>query len=238
MPLNYAYIRISDKYKQDSDTQKSAITKYANEKGIMIDEWLFESISGSKTKTEDREISGLISKLSSGDKLICTEISRLGRDKPFSIIGLINDIAEVKQAELHLVYSEQCITPDNVEDAEVLFTTVAGSYVARQEAVKRSERAKAAIERRKGEGLHNGRPKGLWVKSKLDEREDYIVRSLNDGIPKALLATDLNVGRTTLITWLKNRKAIHDHARTYKLDTKMEIYQLKKELNKIIIEGH
>lgn len=232
MPLNYAYIRISDKYKQDSDTQQSAITKYANEKGIVIDEWLFESISGSKTKTEDREISGLISKLSSGDRLICTEISRLGRDKPFSIIGLINDIAEVKQAELHLVYSEQCITPDNVEDAEVLFTTVAGSYVARQEAVKRSERAKAAIERRKGEGLHNGRPKGLWVRSKLDEREDYIVRSLNDGVPKALLAKDLNVGRTTLIAWIRNRKAIHEQARTYKIDTKQSIKNLKAELNK------
>lgn len=231
MLKNYAYIRISDSYKQDSDTQKSAISNYATENGLIIHEWIEEHVSGSKTDASNREISNLIYRLNEGDKLICTEISRLGRNKPFSIIGLINEITDVKKAELHLTYSDQCITPENVENAEVLFTTVAGSYVARQEAIKRSERAKAAIQRRTKSGLCNGRPKGLLVKSKLDEHEDLIIRSLNDDVSKSQLARDLDCSRATLIRWLSKRDEIRLMAKNNNLDLKKSLSDLKRSLN-------
>ena len=231
MSKNYAYIRISDSHKQDSETQKNSISNYASENGLIINEWIEEHVSGSKTDASSREISGLISRLDKSDKLICTEISRLGRNKPFSIIGLINEITEIRKAELHLTYSDQCITPDNVENAEVLFTTVAGSYVARQEAIKRSERARAAIRRRTDSGLSNGRPRGLLVKSKLDQYEDFIVRSLNDDVGQSQLARDLNCGRVTLIRWLKKRDDIRTLAESSGLDMRKPLSELKKLLN-------
>lgn len=231
MSKNYAYIRISDSYKQDSETQKNNISNYATDNGIIINEWIEEHVSGSRTEASNREVSSLIAKLEKGDKLICTEISRLGRNKPFSIIGLINEITDIKKAELHLTYSEQCITPDNVENAEVLFTTVAGSYVARQEAIKRSERAKAAIKRRSDSGLTNGRPKGLLVKSKLDQHEDYIIRALNDDVGQSQLARDLSCGRGTLIKWLKKRDEIRSMAESSGLDMRKPLSELKKMLN-------
>jgi DNA invertase Pin-like site-specific DNA recombinase len=230
----YAYIRISDKYKQDSSTQENSISDYATDNGLIINHWVEEHISGSKTEAANREISNLISKLIPGDKIICTEISRLGRNKPFSIIGLIHEITDAKKSELHLTYSGQCITPDNAENAEVLFTTVAGSYVARQEAIKRSERAKAAIVRRKGAGLSNGRPEGLLVKSKLDEYENLIVRSLNDNVTKSELARSLNCGRTTLIKWIDAREKIREKAKNNRLDISNSISVIKKELNKML----
>ena len=163
MPKNYAYLRVSDKNRQDHD-----------ENGIIIDSWTEESVSASKTELSNREISVLVGNLQPGDKLICTEISRLGRDKPFSILGLINDIAEIHQAQLHLTYTDQVIHKDNVEDPEILFGVVGASYAARQEAIKRAERAKAACNRRISQGLANGRPEGIFVASKLDEQEGVL----------------------------------------------------------------
>lgn len=233
MSQNIAYIRISDEYRQDNDTQINAITQYANSNGFIINKWVPESVSGSKTNIADRKISKIVSELQPGDRLFCTEISRLGRDKPFSIISIINEITEIHQAELHLAYSEQSITPDNVENAEILFTVVGASYVARQEAIKRSERAKAACNRRKDSGLTNGRPKGLFVKSKLDEQEDFIVRAFNDSnISQAQLARDLDVGRSTLIRWLNLRMKIRLLAdRTLGMSHELSLMDIKKALN-------
>jgi DNA invertase Pin-like site-specific DNA recombinase len=227
----YAYIRISDKYKQNSSTQENSISNYASDNGLIINHWVEEHVSGSRTEAGTREISNLISKLEPGDKIICTEISRLGRNKPFSIIGLIHEITDAKQSELHLTYSDQCITPENSENAEVLFTTVAGSYVARQEAIKRSERAKAAIVRRKGAGLSNGRPEGLLVKSKLDEHENYIIRSLNDNLNKSALAKELECSRATMIRWLQARDKIHNKAKELKIDIRKPISFIKNQIN-------
>jgi|TARA_Y100000780_G_scaffold214352_1_gene215969 DNA invertase Pin-like site-specific DNA recombinase len=231
MPKNYAYLRVSDKNRQDHETQKDSIMRYANENGIIIDSWTEESVSASKTELSSRKISILVGSLQPGDKLICTEISRLGRDKPFSILGLINDIAEIHQAQLHLTYTDQVIHKDNVEDPEILFGVVGASYAARQEAIKRAERAKAACNRRVSQGLANGRPEGIFVASKLDEQEDFIIRCLNDKQNKSALARDLKCGRSTLIKWLETRDNIKQKAQELELDWKKPISILKMEIN-------
>ena len=233
MTKNYAYLRISDKNRQDYETQKDSIIRYANEHGIIIDSWTDESVSGSKTTITSRKISILVANLEPGDKLICTEISRLGRDKPFSILGLINDIAEIHNAELHLTYTEQVINKENVEDPEILFGVVGASYAARQEAIKRAERAKAACNRRISSGLSNGRPEGLLVISKLDKKEDLIIRSLNDKQSKSSLARDLKCSRATLIRWVKAREEVKGQAKKLKLNIKKPLLKLKKEINEI-----
>lgn len=233
MPKNYAYVRVSDKNRQDHDTQKDSIIRYANDNGIIINSWTEETGSASKTSISNRQISILVASLEPGDKLICTEISRLGRDKPFSVLGLINDIAEVHQAELHLSYTEQVINSKNVEDAEVIFGVVGASYAARQEAVKRAQRAKAACNRRVSDGLFNGRPKGIYVSSKLDEKEDFIIRWLNDNQGQSALARELECGRGTLIRWLKKREEIKSEAKKYDLDLSESISNLKKNLNSL-----
>ncbi|SEL90171.1 Site-specific DNA recombinase [Colwellia chukchiensis] len=231
MAKNIAYIRISDEYRQDTETQLNAIKEYAEKHGFIIDTWIEESISGSKTKISDRKISKIINELDEGDRLFCTEVSRLGRDKPFSIISIINEITEVHKAELHLAYSDQFISADNVENAEILFTIVGASYVARQEAMRRSERAKAACNRRTVQGLSNGRPKGYLIKSKLDEHEDHIVRALNDGTTKSQLARDLEVRRATLNDWLKMREHLRSYSVKLGMNTRSTLVEIKKACN-------
>lgn len=229
---NIAYIRISDEYKQDSRTQKNAIKEYANKHSLIINKWVEEAVSGSKTDASDREISQVIAELKKRDVLICTEISRLGRNKPFSIISLINDITERHEAELHLAYTGQTITKENAENAEVLFTVVGASYAARQEAVKRAERAKAACNRRKSDGLSNGRPVGLYVTSKLDQYENEIVRALNDDASQSELARDYGVGRSTLVRWLALRNDLRKAAIDKGISQKASLSDIKAMLNK------
>ena len=125
-----------------------AIREYCNRESIVIDHWTEMNISGSKSNAEQRGVTQLIGQLQPGDKIIMTEISRLGRDKVLGLISLINDIT-VAGAELHLAYTNQTVTPNNVDCAEILFTVVGASFVAKQEAQRRSERAKAACNRRK-----------------------------------------------------------------------------------------
>ena len=60
MPKNYAYLRVSDKNRQDHETQKDSIMRYANENGIIIDSWTEESVSASKTELSSRKISILV----------------------------------------------------------------------------------------------------------------------------------------------------------------------------------
>ncbi len=198
----------------------------------MSDKWVEEAVSGSKTDAVNRDITQVITELKKGDTLICTEVSRLGRNKPFSIISLINDITERYEAELHLAYTEQTITKENAENAEVLFTVVGASYAARQEAVKRAERAKAACNRRKSDGLSNGRPVGLYVTSKLDQHENEIVRALNDDVNQAELARTYGVGRSTLIRWLSTRKHLRKEATEKGISTATPISKIKILLNK------
>ena len=226
------YIRVSDSTKQDSDTQRHTITEYASNQGLVITDWVEENISGSKTTANERAISNLVATLSAGDHLICTEVSRLGREKALAVMSLIPDISE-HGATLHLAYSEQAISPENADNAEILFTVVGASYVARQEAQKRAERAKAACNRRAAQGLSNGRQKGALVKSKLDEQEDRIIRALNDGESQAGLARELNVGRSTLINWLKNRDKIRRLAiDNFKMKSTDSLANMKTTLKK------
>jgi putative DNA-invertase from lambdoid prophage Rac len=73
----YGYIRVSTD-KQTTENQRFALLKYADEKHLHVDQWIEETVSSTRALTE-RKLGTLIETMHSGDTLLVSELSRLGR---------------------------------------------------------------------------------------------------------------------------------------------------------------
>ena len=73
----YGYVRVST-MKQCTDVQRYEIQKWCKLRGLEVDSWIDEKISGTKS-IKIRQIRTVLEEMKAGDTLICTEISRLGR---------------------------------------------------------------------------------------------------------------------------------------------------------------
>ena len=71
------YLRVST-CKQHLEIQREEINKFASKKGLEIDKWVEEIVSG-KTRRQERNLGRLLTRLKKGDILIVTELSRLSR---------------------------------------------------------------------------------------------------------------------------------------------------------------
>lgn len=76
--MYYAYIRVSTDH-QHVENQKHEITSFAMRQNIKINKWVEEVIS-SRKELSDRQLGKVLKRLKSGDVLIATELSRLGRN--------------------------------------------------------------------------------------------------------------------------------------------------------------
>ncbi len=74
----YAYIRVSSD-KQITDNQRYELECYSAAKGVQIDNWVEETIS-SKKALKKRALWEVLTALKSGDTLLVTELSRIGRN--------------------------------------------------------------------------------------------------------------------------------------------------------------
>lgn len=72
-----AYLRVSTG-KQNLANQQDEIRRFAAARGIVVDRWVTEVVSGRKNEKE-RKLGPLLGKMRSGDTLIVTELSRLSR---------------------------------------------------------------------------------------------------------------------------------------------------------------
>lgn len=85
--MTYGYIRVSSD-KQTVENQRFEISNYCLNNQIAVDGWIEETISGTKAYSK-RQLGTLLSKVNSGDLIICTELSRLGRNL-FMIMEILN----------------------------------------------------------------------------------------------------------------------------------------------------
>jgi len=201
-----AYIRVSDKNKSDGSAQRNSIQEYAEKKGITISIWVEEFASASKTDVEERELNDLVK---DGFSIIMTDTTRLGRRKVFELLGVIGKIC--KKASLHFTYTDKVIDSSNMDDAEIIFTVIGQSFAAVEESKSRSNRAKAAHQKRKAQGLSSGRTVGQVVKSKIDEHSAFIINELEKKTSKVKILKMLEdkgtkVSRSVFYTWMEKRR--------------------------------
>ena len=89
----YGYLRVSSD-EQDVNNQKLGVDSFAQAKNFQIDEYIKdEGVSGGKDPSK-RKLGPLLEKLQKGDVLICSEISRLGRDL-YMVMDILHHCMEV-----------------------------------------------------------------------------------------------------------------------------------------------
>ena len=83
----YGYIRVSSD-KQTVENQRFEISNFCNNNELTIGDWIEETISGTKNYTK-RQLGRLLRKVRKDDIIICSELSRLGRNL-FMIMEILN----------------------------------------------------------------------------------------------------------------------------------------------------
>ena len=89
----YGYLRVSTD-KQDCENQKIGVENMARSRGLEIEKWIVDDgVSGTK-EPEKRKLGKLLRKIRTGDVIICSELSRLGR-KLFMVISILEHCMKV-----------------------------------------------------------------------------------------------------------------------------------------------
>ncbi len=195
----YGYIRVSTD-KQTVENQRYEIKKFADSNNIIINKWIEETISGN-IAVEKRKLGSLLKKLNEGDILICSEISRLGRNL-MMIMSILN---VCMQKGIHVWTIKDNYRLGNDINSKVLAFAFGLSAEIERNLI--SQRTKEALLRKKMEGVILGRPKGRKsAKTKLTGKEGQIIGMLKDGIPKSEIARRLKVSRLTLHNYIKEKE--------------------------------
>lgn len=142
----FGYIRFSTS-SQDAVQQRFALDEYAKQRGLVIDEFVEdEGVSGGVSYT-DRNLYRLVQKLTEGDVLVVSELSRLGRAMA-DISKLLNE--ELKPRKIRLVIIKSAIDIDCAKmKAQDEFVFSALSFAAQLEKELIQSRTQSAIDARK-----------------------------------------------------------------------------------------
>lgn len=194
--MYYGYIRVSSD-KQTVENQRFEINHFANENGFKIDGWIEETISGTKNY-DKRQLGKLLKKVKSNDVIVCSELSRLGRNL-FMIMEILN-ICMNKDCKVWTIKDHYRLG-DDIESKVLAFAFGLSAEIERNLI---SQRTKEALARKKAEGVVLGRPKGRKSdKVKLSGKENTIKDLLDQGVSKCEIARIFKVDRMTVYNFIK-----------------------------------
>ena len=195
-----AYLRVSTR-SQDLDNQKLAILDYAQKQQLVVDR--FVEIRVSSRKARQREsIDDLVHSLSEGDRLLVSELSRLGR----SLGQVIQIVDTLVHRKIRFIAIKEGIELDGKQDLQTKVMIALFGLFAEVERDLISERTKGGLVAAKAQGKMLGRPKGKPGKTKLDGKEQDILQLLSKDVSLASIAKIMDVSRTALYHFIKTRK--------------------------------
>lgn len=193
------YIRVSTD-EQDTRNQRHEILEYAHGKGIKVNEFIAVEISSRKSQAK-RRIEELWGMLKTGDILIVSELSRIGRSTA-EVINLVNDLVDRK---VRFIAIKQNIDINGTKDTTSKVMVTMFSLFAELERDLISDRTRHALAARKAAGVVLGRPKGSMGKNDLDEKKAEIENLLKLNVSKASIAKICGVKRSTMLYYIKTR---------------------------------
>ena len=171
----YGYIRVSSD-KQTVENQRFEINNFCLHSGLNIDGWIEETISGTRSYNK-RQLGILLNRVVKDDVIICSELSRLGRNL-FMIMEILN-ICMTKECRVWTI-------KDNYRLGEDIQSKV--------------------LARKKAEGVVLGRPKGRKTdqsKYKLCSKETLIRELMAASVSKRQIAKICKVDRNTLDRYIR-----------------------------------
>jgi DNA invertase Pin-like site-specific DNA recombinase len=199
--MTYGYIRVSTD-KQRKDNQEYEITRFCQKNNIAIDEWIKETISGTKTP-DKRKLGSLLERIKEGDLIICAELSRLGRSL-FMIMSILNGLMKIG-AKVWTIKDNYRLG-DDIQSKVLAFAFGLSAEIERDLI---SQRTKEALALRRAEGVVLGRPvgkKSSYVK--LTGKEKEIRKLREQGAGKSELARIFSVNRMTVDKFMKDNRIV------------------------------
>ncbi len=192
----YAYIRVST-LNQSCESQRFEIESFCRKNSIKVDTWISETASGT-IEPKERKLGRVIRKMQPGDMLLCTEISRLGRN----MLMVMSVLYECAQRDIRIrTIKDRFDLSDSINSKIVAFAFSLASEIERNLI---SQRTREALAAKKADGIKLGRPPGpsCTYKTYLKNADD-IKHFLENGDSVSEVARRYNIHRNTLSRYLK-----------------------------------
>jgi len=177
MAKTIGYIRVSTD-QQDLQNQQHSILNYANKNALGKVEFIEVKMS-SRKKDEDRKIDELFETLQTGDHLIVSELSRIGRSV-VNVVTIVNQLIALG-VNLHILKEQLFIKP-NEQNPFTDFQINIFSAFAQLERDLISKRTKEALQARKAKGIKLGKPVGTIQGSIYDKDKEKIKELYSLGV--------------------------------------------------------
>ena len=193
----YGYIRVSSD-KQTVENQRFEIERFCKVDNMCIDGWIEETISGTKNYNK-RQLGVLLKKVEKDDIIICSELSRLGRNL-FMIMEILN-ICMTKECRVWTIKDNYRLG-DDIQSKVLAFAFGLSAEIERNLI---SQRTKESLARLKAEGRKLGRERGkrnIRPNAKCEAKHDYIVRHYLRGVSIPDIAKKVKVARGTLYRYM------------------------------------
>ncbi len=194
----YGYLRVSSD-EQDVNSQKQGVEGLAKEHGWTIDKFISdEGVSGG-TNPDKRNLGPLLQIIQKGDIIICSEISRLGRD-----LYMVMDILHLAMEREAVIYTvkDKFVLGDDIQSKVLAFAFGLSAEIERQ-MIK--QRTKEGLRLRMKMGVLLGRPVNESYSEPVSfskEDEEKIKEQYKWGVPERRLAENFGVDRNTIARWL------------------------------------
>lgn len=192
----YGYLRVSTD-KQDMNSQRQGVDEFARAKGLEIEQYITdEGVSGGKDP-DKRNLGPMLKKLTKGDIVICSEISRLGRD-----LYMVMDILHFAMEREVVIYTvkDRFVLGADIQSKVLAFAFGLSAEIERQMI---RQRTKEGLMMRMKMGVLLGRPIGRHTDTlKLEEKKEQLIEQYKWGVPLRRIAKNFNVDRNTVSRFL------------------------------------
>lgn len=155
----YGYLRVSSD-EQDVNSQRQGVVQFAEQHGWAIEKYISdEGVSGGKDP-DKRKLGPLLSKIEKGDIIICSEISRLGRDL-YMVMDILHHCMKVG-AVIYTV-KDRFVLGNDVQSKVLAFAFGLSAEIERQMI---RQRTREGLRLRMKMGILLGRPIGRSTSEK------------------------------------------------------------------------
>lgn len=202
----YAYLRVSTD-DQDASGQRQGVDQFAKNHNWAIDEYIIDNgVSGAKDPSK-RRLGELMDKLKKDDVIICSEISRLGRDL-YMVMNILQYAMKIN-CKIYTV-KDNFVLGDDIQSKVLAFAFGLSAEIERQ-MIKQRTREGLMLKVKKGVLL--GRPPSAeeTPTERISEADKpKIIEQYNWGVPISRLAKNFNVHRITIGRYLSKWKVSDD----------------------------
>ncbi len=195
--MTYGYIRVSSD-KQTVENQRFEILHFCEQHNLSIEGWIEETVSGTRAYNK-RMLGKLLRRVKKGDMIICSELSRLGRN----LYMIMEILSYCMRAECVVwTIKDGYRLGDDIQSKVLAFAFGLSAEIERNLI---SQRTREALARLKAEGKHLGRPKGSLNSQQVNPlyvHDAYIRRALVRGVSQRAIARRLHCNRNTLARYI------------------------------------